>query len=129
MRPPAEAAVRAGDDPLLPHDVDVPSDPLGHVLRVLDHVRRVADDARDEHLVVGQGRPASSGCVMSDFIRTGQRGASALWRSTASASMVSFTLFATDGEPGILKSFMSIVVSPWKPRRGLPSRSRDSPPN
>jgi len=48
-----EAAVDTGDDVLSPDDPGVALDPLGHQLRVLDAVRRVRDDARDDDLPVG----------------------------------------------------------------------------
>ena len=49
-----EAAVGAGDDPLLADDVGVADDVLGDQVFVLDVVVGVPDQARDQHLVVGE---------------------------------------------------------------------------
>src|SRR5262252_939358 len=45
-----EAAVDARDDVLAADQPRVAQDPLGHQLRMLDAIRRVGDDARDEDL-------------------------------------------------------------------------------
>src|SRR4030095_10295099 len=45
-----EAAVDPGDDVLAADQPRVAQDPLGHQLRVLDAIRRVGDNARDEDL-------------------------------------------------------------------------------
>src|SRR4051794_22199039 len=52
--PGADAAVRAGDDVLAADEVCVAHETLGDELRVLDHIRDVADHARDEDLVARQ---------------------------------------------------------------------------
>ena len=51
---PAEAAVGAGDDILAADRAGKPHDPLGHQLRMLDQIGRVADHARQDHLAVRQ---------------------------------------------------------------------------
>src|SRR5262247_4571187 len=52
--PLREAAVHAGDDVLAADEPRVAHDPLRDQLRVLDAVRRVGDDARDEDLALGE---------------------------------------------------------------------------
>src|SRR5499426_182008 len=49
-KPLREAAVDSRDDVLAADQPSVTQDPLGHQLRVLDTIRRVGDDARDEDL-------------------------------------------------------------------------------
>src|SRR5262249_6643230 len=49
-----EAAVNASDDILASHDLRVAQDPLGHQLRVLDAVRRVRDNTRNDDLALGK---------------------------------------------------------------------------
>src|SRR5436190_16752041 len=52
--PTAETAIGRGDDALAADDVGEAQDPVGNQLGVLDDVGGVADDSRQEDLVVGQ---------------------------------------------------------------------------
>ena len=54
MHAPPEAAVRARDDALPPHQFREALDAVGHQLGVLDHVGGMADHARDEKLALRQ---------------------------------------------------------------------------
>ena len=50
--PLRESAVDAGDDVLAPNEPRVAHDSLGDQLRVLDAIRRVGDDTRDQNLAL-----------------------------------------------------------------------------
>ena len=52
--PLGEAAVGSAHDALAADELREPDEPVGDELRVLDDVRVVRDDARDEHLALGQ---------------------------------------------------------------------------
>ena len=67
----AKAAIGAGDDILPADDVGVAHDPVGDDLGMFDDVGRVADDARDEQLAVGQldVLPDAPFVLMADIAR------------------------------------------------------------
>jgi len=49
--PPTETAVGAGDDIFAANYLGIPHDPVGDELRMLEHVGRVTDHARNHNLV------------------------------------------------------------------------------
>src|SRR4029079_1196058 len=49
-----ESTIRTGDDPIPTYETGEADQPLGDVLRMLDDVAGMRDDAGDQHLVVGQ---------------------------------------------------------------------------
>ena len=54
MNPAAETAVGRGDHPLAADQIGEPLDPLGHQLRVFDHIGGVADDSWQDQFAVRQ---------------------------------------------------------------------------
>src|SRR5438270_10768374 len=52
----SQTAIGAGDDAIAADHARVANEAIGHHLRMLDQVRRVADDAGNQDLVVGQLR-------------------------------------------------------------------------
>src|ERR1700730_10533210 len=54
MHSAAEAAIGGGDDPLPADEVGEAGNPLADELEMLDHIGGVADDTRQDQLVVGK---------------------------------------------------------------------------
>src|SRR5215470_15003716 len=54
MHAPSKTAVGGSDHPLTPHQAGKAQDAIGHQLGMLDHVGGVADDARQDQLLVWQ---------------------------------------------------------------------------
>src|ERR1700722_7758914 len=50
----AEAAIRRSDDAFAPDEIGETAYAFGDEVGMLDHIRRVADDARQDQLVIGQ---------------------------------------------------------------------------